>query len=327
MSAMTQPSAEVTPGKRGTSARASPTSRISAPGMQRAAAAERHQRELASDRARARSRRAAARRPCAHWRRAGSPPRPPRRRGRAGAPTLRLDRARRRIGVEPRELAADRPLGVDAAEHDIGVRHRRPRRRPRRSRPAPATEPALSGPTCSSPAASTRAIEPPPAPIVVISIIGVRTTSAEIERALRRQRRLAAGDQRDVERGAADIAGDDVGKSRLGRRYAPRRSRPPPGRTARCARAGAAPSRRSSRRRWTARSGTRRRTRRARSRASSAREIGADDRLQHRVQRGRAGALELADLRAGSRWRSRYARSARRSRAASSAARSFAGLA
>ena len=33
---------------------------------------------------------------------------------------------------------------------------------------------------------------------------------------MRRQRRLTAGDQRDVERRAADIAGDHIGKPRLG---------------------------------------------------------------------------------------------------------------
>ena len=31
------------------------------------------------------------------------------------------------VGGLPREAAADRAFGVDAAEHDVGVRHRRPR--------------------------------------------------------------------------------------------------------------------------------------------------------------------------------------------------------
>ena len=37
-------------------------------------------------------------------------------------------------------------------------------------------EPADSGPMFSNPPLSTQAIDPPPAPMVVISIIGVRTT-------------------------------------------------------------------------------------------------------------------------------------------------------
>src|SRR5205085_3689800 len=40
----------------------------------------------------------------------------------------------------------------------------------------PGAEPALSGPTCNKPPRSTHAIDPPPAPIVVISTIGVRIT-------------------------------------------------------------------------------------------------------------------------------------------------------
>ncbi len=40
----------------------------------------------------------------------------------------------------------------------------------------PGRLPALSGPTCRSPPPSTRAMEPPPAPMVAISSIGRRTT-------------------------------------------------------------------------------------------------------------------------------------------------------
>jgi hypothetical protein len=73
------------------------------------------------------------------------------------------------------ELAADRIVGIDAAEHDIGVGHRGPvvaEAVGDRS----GIEPALSGPMLQEPPLSTQAMEPPPAPIVVISIIGVRTT-------------------------------------------------------------------------------------------------------------------------------------------------------
>ena len=39
----------------------------------------------------------------------------------------------------------------------------------------PGSEPALSGPTCKRPSRSTCAVEPPPAPISIISITGMRT--------------------------------------------------------------------------------------------------------------------------------------------------------
>ena len=45
-----------------------------------------------------------------------------------------------------------------------------------RPQAGPGLLPADSGPTCSRPPASTLAIEPPPAPMVSICIIGARTT-------------------------------------------------------------------------------------------------------------------------------------------------------
>ena len=80
--------------------------------------------------------------------------------------------------------AIDGRLGGAAIERAIGRRgscpgresrargwrpSRSPRRRHGRSRPGPACAPALSGPTWSMPLASTRAIEPPPAPMLAMS--------------------------------------------------------------------------------------------------------------------------------------------------------------
>ena len=69
------------------------------------------------------------------------------------------------------ELRADRPGSCrDRASRGRGWRRSpSPRRRRGRSRPGPARAPALSGPTCSTPPASTRAIEPPPAPMLTMS--------------------------------------------------------------------------------------------------------------------------------------------------------------
>ena len=116
------------------------------------------------------------------------------------------DGVARRLDVEARQLAADRPLRIDAAEDDVGVGQGRPRRCPRRSRPDPGVSRRSPARPADSPPVSTWAIEPPPAPMVVISIIGVRMTRPKSMVALRSERRLATGDQRHVERGAAEIA-------------------------------------------------------------------------------------------------------------------------
>ena len=92
-----------------------------------------------------------------------------------GMPHMREDSLRRRADVETRELVADRAFRVDAAEHHVGVGQRRARVAAAVAG-RPGSEPALSGPTWRRPPLSTLAIEPPPAPIVVISIMGVRMT-------------------------------------------------------------------------------------------------------------------------------------------------------
>ena len=144
--------------------------------MQRAAAAERHQREVLRDRGRARSRPAAARRPCAHWRRARSPPpRPPR-----PAPAARRHgRGSRACAASTSSRASLPPIGRSAlmrpsttcASVSVG----------RVAAGAVADRPRHASPRSPGrPAAGRRdrreAIEPPPAPMVVISIIGVRMT-------------------------------------------------------------------------------------------------------------------------------------------------------
>ena len=77
----------------------------------------------------------------------------------------------------------------------------------------PGVAPALSGPTCSMPASSTGAIEPPPAPMVWTSTIGTWIGIAYSSSRSLDDRRHAAQDQRDVARGAAHVVGDDVGES------------------------------------------------------------------------------------------------------------------
>ncbi len=74
----------------------------------------------------------------------------------------------------------------------------------------PGSAPADSGPTVSAPNRSTRAIEPPPAPIEPTSTCGSATGMAGHRSAVA-QLRLAADHQRDVGRGAADVDRERVG--------------------------------------------------------------------------------------------------------------------
>ena len=93
----------------------------------------------------------------------------------SGSADMLCDSGLRRLDIQARKLAADGTLCIDAPQHNIGVGERRTSI----ALPVatgPGREPALSGPTWSSLPASTWAIDPPPAPIVVISIIGVRMT-------------------------------------------------------------------------------------------------------------------------------------------------------
>ena len=81
------------------------------------------------------------------------------------------------------EVELDRAAGEMRPDRSCRARHRRRSRpgacRRGRSRPGPARTPALSGPTVTRFRASTRAIEPPPAPISTISITGMRTGRPE----------------------------------------------------------------------------------------------------------------------------------------------------
>ena len=80
--------------------------------------------------------------------------------------------------------------------------------------------PALSGPTRSRPAASTRAIEPPPAPTVWTSTIGTWTGIPYSSSSSSVTAGIAAAHQRDVGAGAAHVVGDEVGKPALAARNA-----------------------------------------------------------------------------------------------------------
>ena len=79
-----------------------------------------------------------------------------------------LDRPPGGRGVQP-DTVAEGPVGVEMAEHDVGVRHRRTLAAEAVGGRAGAA-PADSGPTDSVPKRSTAAIEPPPAPTESTSI-------------------------------------------------------------------------------------------------------------------------------------------------------------
>src|SRR3954465_15685046 len=88
----------------------------------------------------------------------------------------------------------------------------------------PGTAPAERGPTLKAPAWSTKAIEPPPAPIVCTSIIGTSTGQPAIQAARASARdpgvargrlaEAAVGHDADIGRGAADVEGDKVALAR-----------------------------------------------------------------------------------------------------------------
>ena len=111
-----------------------------------------------------------------------APPRAARGRAarRRGAPPARRARRDRR----PRRRRAS-PPGCSRARRSRRSRSARCRRA--RSRPGPGSAPALRGPTCRPPAASSQAMLPPPAPTSAMSIVGMRISSPEP-----RSRRLPA---------------------------------------------------------------------------------------------------------------------------------------
>ena len=143
-SASTQPSADVMPGKRGTTRALQADLADQRADMQRAAAAERHRDELlrivpALDRHEPdRARHARVR--DAHDRGGGI----------VGRKVERLadmlgDRAPCRLDIERLQFAAERALRIDAAEHDLRVGQCRPRVALSRSRQGPAPSPRFPG--------------------------------------------------------------------------------------------------------------------------------------------------------------------------------------
>ena len=105
--------------------------------------------------------------------------------------------------------AAGEARGVEVAEHDAGVGHRRlvaaaavaGRARARRRR--------CAAPRAGPPAASIHAMLPPPAPMVFTSTIGVRTGIGP-DRALAGEQRPAVPHQGHVVAGAAHVERDEV---------------------------------------------------------------------------------------------------------------------
>ena len=85
-------------------------------------------------------------------------------------------RARSRLELH---LAAEEVVGVEIAQHEIGVGHRRLGPALAVARRARDRRPRSPGPTLSSPSSFTCAIEPPPAPISIRSMLGMRIGSPE----------------------------------------------------------------------------------------------------------------------------------------------------
>ena len=125
---------------------------------------------------------------------AGLDGREPERRRRSGR-RLRLSAA----GVELPAVELAPEIEVEATEDRLGVGRRRPRpAAPVAGRPGSA--PALAGPTWRMPPTSTRAIEPPPAPIVWMSIAGslIGTPNSMNHSVLQRQRDSGEEPRRQV---------------------------------------------------------------------------------------------------------------------------------
>ena len=72
------------------------------------------------------------------------------------------------IGTEPPASV----VGIEIAEHDVGVGDGRLGAAAARSRQGPGTAPALCGPTLSEPAWSSQTMLPPPAPTSEMSMTG-----------------------------------------------------------------------------------------------------------------------------------------------------------
>ena len=170
-SASSIPSAQSTDERRGTTIVESSSSSAIAPAWTAPGAAGDDERQLARVVARAGSRRSSCR--AAMLRSitstiaaaASTAPRP-------SGPAMRRSIASRAALERELHPAAEEVVGVEVAEHEVGVGARRLRRRRVRRPPGRGSAPALRGPMCSRPPSSSQPIEPPPAPIVCTSIIG-----------------------------------------------------------------------------------------------------------------------------------------------------------
>ncbi len=135
---------------------------------------------------------------------------------------LVLDRLARACAVSSRMRAAEEIVLAEIAEHEIAVGDGRlsaaaavaGRARHRAGR--------IRGRPRAGPRRSTRAMVPPPALTVLMSIIGTAMIAA-LDLAAIRRRRLTVLDQRHVAAGAAHVEGDEIAAP--GRRA---RGRPPP---------------------------------------------------------------------------------------------------
>ena len=146
------------------------------------------------------------------------------------------------------DVPSEEVVGIDDTEDDARVRHRRAGTAASVAG-GPGSAPALSGPTWSSPASSTRAMLPPPAPTLRTSTDGKPRHVAEERPAdprLARPEDLPVTDDADVVARTACVGDDRRAARRLGlARRNGRRPAPWPGRSAA---SGSAPLRRPRRR-------------------------------------------------------------------------------
>ena len=159
------------------------------------------------------------------------------------APRRPRARDRRRARMRPSRNA----LGIDVAEHDERVGERGLRAAAAVARGPRVGACRLRARPGSRPTESTHASEPPPEPTESTSTIDSEVQCPSNDAAVAAQR-LAVGDERDVERRAAEVARDDV---RVVAARAPARWRRPHPRRGPTARGRSAPPER--RRRWSRR--------------------------------------------------------------------------
>ena len=214
---------------------------------------------------------------------------------RASSPSASASRSTARVrgvGVE-RDAAGQRRVGVEVAEHEVGVGHRRLGAAAAVAGGAGLGARASAARRAARRPASRQAIEPPPAPTVWMSTIGSASGRPPTSRAAVSRTR-AALDDAHVARRAAHVEAQQVGLAAALGRAAPRRPRRRPGRRARSARRGRRRPRASASPPLDCMIGGSGRPGLAR-RVEQAAQVARQQRRERGVDLGRRGALVLAE--------------------------------